>query len=108
MGCCSGKKTIVISAENCPLCNELGNNIHYLAVEIVVKEEVLSEVTKEAYFVCNNRDCEAVFYNKIKDRIFLAQDINLSANFDEIIKPKSEAKSCAGKCGKCKESQNQV
>ncbi|ABW19651.1 hypothetical protein [Alkaliphilus oremlandii] len=106
MECCSGKKNIGRSAENCPLCNKLGNNIHYLAVEIVVKEELLSEVTKEAYFVCNNRDCEAVFYNRIKDRIFLVQDINLSANFDEIIKPEADGKSCAGKCGKCKETQN--
>jgi len=63
MGCCTRTKTN--NAENkqpCALCNVLGNNIHYLAVEILVKEDLISQVTKEEYFTCTNKSCDVVFF----------------------------------------------
>ena len=103
MGCCISNKPNHKNVEiYCPLCKKLGNNIHYLAVEIIVKEDVLSEVTKEAYFVCTNKSCDVVFYNENKDRIFLSQDINMGADFDEITKTNNSG--CNSACGNCNRS----
>ena len=99
MGCCSTKNNKQENKTPCPLCNTLGNNIHYLAVEMLVKEELISEVTKEEYFVCDNGNCDIVFYNKYSDKLFLVQDINMGANFDEVTK--SNKSKCNSKCENC-------
>ncbi|MBU5677154.1 hypothetical protein KQI88_12100 [Alkaliphilus sp. MSJ-5] len=102
MGCCKGiKRNKQENKKSCPLCNTLGNNIHYLAVEMVVKEDIISEVTKEDYFVCINNSCDAVFYNESGNRIFLAQDINMGANFDEVTKQYGCKCNSDSKCGSC-------
>jgi len=100
MGCCANtKNNHPENKQPCALCNASGNNIHYLAVETLVKEDLISLVTKEEYFVCTNKSCDVVFFNKYGDRLFLVQDINMGANFDEVTK--SNDSKCNSKCGSC-------
>lgn len=100
MGCCKNMKSSQQEhKQTCPLCNTFGNSIHYLAVEMAVKNELISEVTKDQYYVCTDNSCEVVFYNQYEDRIFLVQDINMRANFDEMTK--STEHKCSSKCGEC-------
>lgn len=88
MGSCKNrKKNIGLEKIYCPLCKNAGNNIHYLAIKKVVKESSISAVREETYFACTDNSCDVVFYNKEGDRIFLTQDINMAADFDEITKP---------------------
>lgn len=103
MSCCkSVKKDYQLSKQPCPLCNMVGNHIHYLAVERVVKEDVVSQVKRETYFTCVNDNCDVVFYNEYNDGIFLAQDINMGADFDEITKTNKNKCNSNSKCGGCK------
>jgi len=100
MGCCTNaKNNVEKNKQPCSLCNTLGNSIHYLAVEILVKEDLTSQVTKEEYFTCTNDSCDVVFFNECGDRLFLVQDINMGANFDEVTK--SNESKCNSKCGSC-------
>ena len=99
MGCCKNINNNQENKQVCPLCSTIGNSIHYLAVEMVVKKDLISEVTKEQYFVCTNSNCDVVFYNQYQDRIFLVQDINMESNFKEITK--SNGHECNSNCRNC-------
>ncbi len=94
-------KMMAQKKELCPLCNKFGDNIHYLAVKKVVKEDVISQVREERYLTCSNSNCCVVFYNIYGDRIFLVEDINMGANFDEITKSKGVECSLTTNCHNC-------
>lgn len=102
MGCCktsnSDKKVIT---KPCPLCSSLGNKIHHLVLESVVKADVIKEVRQEEYFMCVNDNCDAIFYNEDGDRIFLSIDINMNADFSAVSKGPNHGCSKGGSCGGC-------
>ncbi|KAB3537694.1 hypothetical protein F8154_02475 [Alkaliphilus pronyensis] len=81
----------------CPMCKRLGEAIHYLVVKTVVKKEVEAMVINEEYYTCRNNDCQVIIYNHDHNRVFLIQDINLSADFNGVTK--DSTKTCGGSCG---------
>ena len=104
MGCCSKtNKTKEDVKIPCPLCNTTGEHVHHLVLKEIVKKEVLSQINEETYFSCRNDECDVVFYNKYRDRIFLTQDINMKSDFSEVTKNNETGCSCNKKdnCGSC-------
>ncbi len=105
MGCCNNTNIYINNKKTlCPLCNNIGQNVHYLVLKETVKADVISQVNEETYFVCRNNECDVVFYNKYGDRIFLTQDINMKSNFTEVTKNKEEGCNCKNEsnCNSCK------
>jgi len=99
MSCCNKEKKDPPKM-NCPLCKAEGEYIHYLAIEKVVKEELIYFVEAQNYYTCFNQDCEVVFFSEDKEQFWLIQDINLASDFDSITKlKKSNCGGCGGGCG---------
>lgn len=104
MSCCRNiKNKQHKNIKVCPLCKELGDHIHYLVVTRLVKEDVAPQIREGVYFTCSNGSCDVVFYNEDEDRIILAQDINMAADFDEVTRSKSHQGNCNSKCSNCGE-----
>lgn len=79
---CNRKKDII--EKNCPLCKGRSKNINYMAVRFVVKNELQKFVQNDGYYICNNRDCDVVFFNEEENLIFLTRDINMTADFSRV------------------------
>lgn len=99
LGCGCTRKTEA-TLKNCPLCKEKCKSLNYMAVRPVVKEDLQKFVCQDQYYICNNEDCDVVFFNEGEEQIFLTRDINLTADFQEVTKKDkgSCGKSCKG-CG---------
>lgn len=94
---CNKKKNIL--EKECPLCKKKAKDLHFMAVKLVVKEELQKYVHQDQYYICNNNDCDVVFFNETGEFIFLTRDINMKANFQEVSK-QGEA-SCKKGCNGC-------
>lgn len=101
-GCGCNRKTEAIS-KNCPLCKEECKGLNYMAVKPVVKEDLQKLVQQDQYFICNNGECDVVFFNEGEEIIFLTRDINMSADFQEVTK--KEKGSCGNNCHGCGHSK---
>ncbi len=99
MSCCNKREVKESPKKNCPFCKRQGEYIHYLALQRVVKEELIPFVEAKDYFTCTNPNCEIVFYSGDEEQYFLIQDINLTSDFDEVTKAKQY--NC-GSCNGCK------
>lgn len=87
MTCCRGKQNNKrIGGMACPLCKEIGDNIHYLAIRELVKKDLVKNVVEGLYFTCANKDCDLVFYREDENIIFLVQDINMEADFNQVVR----------------------
>ncbi|AOY76042.1 hypothetical protein [Clostridium formicaceticum] len=100
MAACGGcNKKSNTQKKKCPLCKKLSGSIHYMAIRPVVKEDLEKFVQKDNYYICNNADCDVVFFNEGEDIIFLTRDINMAANFQEVSKNHTK---CNKGCEDCK------
>ncbi|AKL94130.1 hypothetical protein CACET_c06200 [Clostridium aceticum] len=97
-GCGCSKKNEKTKKE-CPLCGKPSGNIHYLAIRPVVKEDLKKLVQEDSYYICNNSDCDVVFFNEETEIIFLTRDIDMTSNFYEVSKSNTK---CSKGCGGCK------
>lgn len=94
MGCCKSKKQI--KKKECPICKQNGNNVHWQIIKKIVKEEMQYIVGSGSYYICTNNYCEVVFFSDDEEQIFLTQDVNMMADFNDISKSKKDG------CDKCK------
>ena len=46
----------------CPICKNKGNKINFVAVDSLVEEKT----ERKRFLVCQNKDCEVVYFNKRK------------------------------------------
>ncbi|ABR47427.1 hypothetical protein Amet_1219 [Alkaliphilus metalliredigens QYMF] len=97
------KSRLVKKEKKCPLCHEQGNSLYYMVVEAIVKEELMSLIRKQYYYICHSKDCDVIFYNDEEDQIFLTQDVNLGADFQAVTKQGSNqcGKGHHGNCHSC-------
>lgn len=98
MGCCNNKlekKTFI-----CPICKSAAEEVHYVVVETVLKEDLKDLVANNSYYTCTNKDCDMVFFSEDQKQMFLTQDIDYTADFKQVTKAKEGCGGCGGKCGK--------
>lgn len=101
MGQCGGcSKKQEKREKSCPLCYKKGNYIHPLAVQSVVKDEVKPVIVEESYYVCQNEDCDAVFFDENDTQMILVIDVNLTADFKSVTKEKKSCHDCGSGCGR--------
>jgi len=74
--------------------------VHYLVVQTVLKKDLKDQVINTNYYTCSNKDCDLVFLSEDHQQMFLAQDIDFTADFNEVIRQQKSCNGCHDKCGK--------
>ncbi len=95
-GGCSGQQKK--RYKPCPLCHSMGESVHQLVVQPVVKEDIKPLIVEESYFVCSNRECDVIFFDEKETQMILMVDIDLQADFDAVTKIKNSCHQCSKGC----------
>jgi hypothetical protein len=76
MSCNTCKKGCNKHETPCPLCGNDTNKVISEEVYSMVKDSVKPYVHGTHFHLCDNEDCELVFYSVDPEEIILTQDIN--------------------------------
>jgi transposase len=76
MSCSTCKKGCNKQETPCPLCGSATHKVIAEEVFDMVKDSVRPYVHGTHYHLCDNEDCEVVFYSMDPEEILLTQDIN--------------------------------
>lgn len=90
MSCKTCKKGCQSNKPRCPLCGRTTYSVVAEEVYNLIKEEVRPHVYGDRFQLCDNEECEVVFYSVNTEQMILAQDIDRGNMHRENIKSTNE------------------
>ena len=75
--------------ESCPSCHLKGQKVKNTTVKHLVFEDLAKKIDdEENYYLCMNKDCEAVYYSSDGKNIFYQQEVKVPVWFKKEANPK--------------------
>jgi len=89
--CCAGHLEFKSSVEKndlCPVCGKVGNAVKNITVKHMVLKELIEQVEGKDYYLCMNKECDVIYYDKELGTQFSKQQVKVPIWFKKDASPK--------------------